>query len=206
VTLFDLIAILILGLSALIGFVRGATRELMTALAFILAVLASIYALPFTGPIFRNSIETAWLANALAIVIVFVAAFIVIRLVGYFLTRKLQNVQALGTLDRLVGLGFGLVRAVVLLGVFYMVFNAATPPERVPAWIKDATLYPLASFSAKALMALAPQGSAVAGKVAPAIEQAVRDGSSEAKRPAAKGKGYDQRSRDQVDALVEQNR
>jgi membrane protein required for colicin V production len=202
VTLFDLISILILGLSALIGFVRGATRELMTALAFILAVLASIYALPFTGPIFRKSVETAWLANALAILIVFVAAFIVTRLVGYFLTRKLQNVEVLGTLDRLVGLGFGLVRAVVLLGVFYMVFNAATPPERVPAWIKDATLYPLASASAKALMALAPQGSAVG----PAIEQVVRDGASEGKRPATKGKGYDQQSRDQVDALVEQNR
>jgi membrane protein required for colicin V production len=201
-TLFDLIAILILGLSALIGFVRGATREVMTVLAFILAVLASIYALPFTGPILRRSIDTAWLANALAIIIVFVAAFIVIRLVGYVLTRKLHNVHALGTLDRLVGLGFGIVRAIVLLGVFYMVFNAATPPERVPAWIKDATLYPLASFSAKALMALAPQGSAVA----PAIEQVVRGGSVEGKRPASKGKGYDQQSRDQVDALVEQNR
>ena len=103
-----------------------------------------------------------------------------------------------------VGVGFGVVRALVLLGVFYLVFNAATPPERVPAWIKDATLYPLASFSAKALMALAPQGSAVVGRAVPALEDAVRDGSSDANMTA--GKGYDQQSRDEVDALVEQNR
>jgi membrane protein required for colicin V production len=204
VTLFDFIAILILAVSAVIGFVRGATREVMTVLAFILAVLISIYALRFTGPIFRQSIETNWLANALAIIVVFIAAFILIRMVGYALTRRIHTTHALGTLDRMVGVGFGVVRALVLLGVFYLVFNAATPPERVPAWIKDATLYPLASFSAKALMALAPQGSAVVGRAVPALEEAVRDGSSDANMTA--GKGYDQQSRDDVDALVEQNR
>ena len=205
-TLFDLIAVLILVLSGVIGFVRGATRELMTVLAFILAVLISVFALGFTGPIFRQSIETAWLANALAIAVVFIAAFIVIRLLGAFLTKRIPNTHALGTLDRLVGVGFGIVRALVLLGVFYLVFNAATPPERVPAWIKDAASYPVASFSAKALMALAPQGSAIADKVGPVMQDAVRDGATEGKRPPTKGKGYDQQSRDDVDALVEQNR
>jgi membrane protein required for colicin V production len=204
VTLFDFIAVLILAVSAVIGFVRGATREVMTVLAFILAVLISIYALRFTGPVFRQSIETGWMANAAAIIVVFIAAFILIRVAGYALTRRIHTTHALGTLDRLVGVGFGAVRAFVLLGVFYLVFNAATPPERVPAWIKDATLYPLASFSAKALMALAPQGSAVMDRAVPALEEAVRDGSSEGNMTA--GKGYDQQSRDEVDALVEQNR
>ena len=202
-TLFDFIAILILAVSALIGFVRGATREVMTVLAFILAVLISLFALRFTGPIFRNSIENGWVANALAILIVFVAAFILIKVIAGALTRRLHTTHALGTLDRLVGVGFGVVRALVLLGVFYMVFNAATPPERVPPWIKDAALYPVASFSAKALMALAPQGTAVASQV---VDQAVRDGTTEGKSPPTKGPGYDQHSRDEVDALVEQNR
>jgi membrane protein required for colicin V production len=206
VTLFDFIAILILAVSAVIGFVRGGTREVMTVLAFILAVLISVFALRFTGPIVRQSIETNWLANALAIIVVFIAAFILIRVIGYALTRRIHTTHALGTLDRLVGVGFGVVRALVLLGVFYLVFNAATPPERVPAWIKDATLYPLASFSAKTLMALAPQGSAVAGQVAPALQEAVREGTSQGKGQASKGPGYDQQSRDEVDALVEQNR
>jgi membrane protein required for colicin V production len=202
----DLIAILILILSGVIGFVRGATRELMTVLAFILAVLISIFALRFTGPLFRQSIDTAWLANALAIAVVFVVAFIIIRLLGAFLTRRIHNTHALGMLDRIVGVGFGVVRALVLFGVFYLVFNAATPPERVPGWIKGAALYPVAAFSAKTLLALAPQGAAIADKVGPAMQDAVRDGATEGKRPPTKGKGYDQQSRDDVDALVEQNR
>ncbi|MEJ0067131.1 MAG: hypothetical protein WDM85_18385 [Caulobacteraceae bacterium] len=57
----------------------------------------------------------------------------------------------------MVGVGFGLLRGLILLGVFYLVFHAATPPERVPHWIKDAALYPLAGFAGNALMGLEPK-------------------------------------------------
>jgi membrane protein required for colicin V production len=93
-----------------------------------------------------------------------------------------------------------------MLGVFYLVFNAATPPERVPHWISKAAFYPLAGASAKVMSALAPQGSAVAGKVAPALEKAVRDGSRDRPPATEKGVGYDAGSRRSVDALVEKTR
>lgn len=205
-TLFDLIAILILGVSALVGFVRGATREMMTVVAFILAILISIFALRFVGPIFRHSIHPDWLGNTLAIVIVFIAAYIVVRVIGGALTRGIHKTQTLGTADRIIGVGFGLVRALVLLGVFFLVFNAATPRERVPHWISGAALYPLAQGSAKVMSALAPEGSAMAGKVAPALEAAVRDGAHDHPPAPTKGTGYDDRSRGSVDELVEKTR
>lgn len=201
-TLFDLLAIGILAISVIIGFVRGGAREVMTVLAFVLAVAISTFALRYTSPIFRKSVETTWLADALALLVVFIAAFIVIRVIGYALTRKIHTTHALGALDRLLGVGFGVVRALVVFGVFYMVFNAATPRERVPAWIQDATLYPLAATSAKALMALAPQGSAMAGQV----QQAVQGGPSEATMRSGKGPANEKQPRDEADALVEQNR
>jgi membrane protein required for colicin V production len=206
VTLFDLIAVLILGVSALVGFVRGATREMMTVVAFILAVLISVFALRFSGPVFRHSIHPDWLGNTLAIVVIFIAAYIVIRLLGAALTRGIHSTQTLGTADRIIGVGFGLVRGLVLLGVFFLAFNAATPPERVPRWISGAALYPLAGASARVMTALAPQGSAVAGKVAPALEKAVREGARDRPPSSTKGKGYDDGSRQSVDALVEKTR
>lgn len=201
-TLFDFIVVLILAVSALVGFVRGATREVVTVLAFILAVLVSLLALRFSGPLFRGAIDPDWAANGLAILVVFAAAYILLRVAGGAMTRGVHSTRALGTLDRAVGVGFGLIRGLVLLGVFNLAFNAATPAERVPRWIKDAALYPLSSFSARLLIALAPQGSAVAGRVAPVLEKAVKDGSRD--RPA--GKGYDGRSREDMDALVEEQR
>jgi len=206
VTLFDLIAILILGVSALVGFVRGATREMMTVVAFILAILIAIFALRFVGPIFRHAIHPDWLGNTAAIVVIFIAAYILIRTLGAALTRGIHKTQALGTADRIIGVGFGLVRAMVLLGVFFLVFSAATPAERVPHWISGAVLYPLAQGSAKVLAALAPQGSAMAGKVAPVLEDAVREGAHDHPPAPTKGTGYDDRSRDRVDDLVEKTR
>jgi membrane protein required for colicin V production len=205
-TLFDLIAVLILGVSALVGFTRGAAREMMTVVAFVLAVLISVFALRFSGPVFRHAIQPDWLGNALAIIVVFIVAYIVVRLLGSALTRGIHATETLGSADRVIGVGFGLVRGLVLLGVFFLVFNAATPPERVPHWISGAALYPLAGASAQVMTALAPQGSAVAGKVAPALEKAVRDGAHDRPPAPAKGKGYDADSRQSVDALVEKTR
>ena len=52
------------------------------------------------------------------------------------------------------------------------------------------------------LMAFAPQGEAAAGKIRPAIEKAVREGSGE----MPKGKGYDAHELQSVDDLVEKSR
>jgi membrane protein required for colicin V production len=203
-TLFDFIALLILGVSALVGFVRGATREVVTVLAFLIAVVISLFALRFSGPIFRGAVDPDWMANGLAILAVFAAAYVLLRVVGGALTRGVHSTRALGMLDRSVGVGFGLIRGLVALGVFNLAFNAATPPERVPRWITGAALYPLSTFAAQALLALAPQGSAVAGRVAPVLERAVKDGV--AASDAAAGEGYDDGARRHMDALVEERR
>lgn len=207
-TLFDFIAIFILLISGVVGFVRGAIREVSTVLAFIFAVMVAVLGLRFTGPFARQAIHPEFVANAAAILVSFIVVYILFRFIGSQLTKGVHSAQALGLIDRVVGVGFGLVRAAVLLGVFYLLFNLATPPERVPHWIKDAAFYPLSSASGHMLMALAPQGSVVASKVGPALENAIKEGSSDKVRspPTRRGEGYDAESRKGVDELVEKNR
>jgi len=179
VTMFDIITVMILLVSAIIGMVRGAVREVITVFAFVLALLVAIFALRFTGPLARQAIDPAWAANFVAVLVVLVAGYVLIRVVGSGLTRRVQQMETLGTFDRVLGLGFGLVRGLVVLGVFQLVFNVATPPGRAPQWISGAALYPLAQTCAKALQKLAPEGSAVAGKLGPHLEQAVREGGAD---------------------------
>ncbi len=213
-TLFDLLAVLILLVSGIVGFVRGAAREVITVVAFILAVVVAVFGLRISGPIARHAIHPGFLANGVAILVVFIAVYILLRVLGATFTRKIHQAEALGTVDRIVGVGFGLLRALVLLGVFYLVFNAATPPDRVPQWIKGAFFYPLTAGAGHVLMALAPKGSAVADKVGPVLENAVREGGAEKTAPppaappaaSSQGAGYDEQSRAGVDALVEKSR
>lgn len=204
-TPFDIIAGLLLITSACIGFARGASRELTSALSFILAAAISLFALRISGPIFRDLMDPDWAATACALLVVFLVTFVILRVMGGRLTAGLHE-SALGFLDRAVGLGFGLMRALVILGVFNLLFHMATPEDRLPAWVKTSLFYPLSQASAQVLKVFAPKGGELAGKLAPAIEDAVRSGSDNAPDGKAGETDYDQNQRQTLDDLVEKSR
>ena len=192
-TLFDLMALAILAASAALGYVRGGAREVVTVVAFVVAALIAIVSLRISGPIARHAIHIGFLANAIAILVVFAIAYAILRLVGRGLTRRIPGADAGSRADRILGAVFGLVRGSVALGVLFLLFTVATPPERTPRWVKHAALYPLSQAAGHMLIALAPEGSAVAHKVvgSPATSD---------------GPGYDAASRKSVDDLVEKTR
>ena len=208
-TLFDIIALLILGVSTLVGLARGALREVTTVVAFVVAAFVAVAALRFTGPIARASVHPSWAANAVAVLVVFLAGYILLRVLAANLTRGVHNTRHLGTLDRVIGAGFGLIRGLALLGLFNMAFNLAPPPTGVPSWMLQAKLYPLSRDCARTLMALAPKGSALAGRLTPAIAKAVTGGSSDANSSAigqTEENGYDRAARKGLDEAVEKSR
>jgi membrane protein required for colicin V production len=214
VTLFDLVAIVIILVSALVGFTRGAVRELVTVFAFTLAVLAALYLLPLAGPLVRDLMAPAWAANAAAVVVVFIVAYIGFRLAGHWATSRLHAQAVLSTVDRSIGLAFGVLRALVFLGVFYLVFNMATPPELVPQWLARAKLYPVARVSAEVLQTVVPKALGGGGRFGPALARVVKDepaadtpaAEKSRRNPTRDVKGYDKRTRDDIDALIERSR
>ncbi len=165
-TIFDYAAVVVLLVSGLAGMVRGATREISTVIALVAAATLAASTLRFTGPLAGRLIHTEWIAKTAAVLCVFVLTYIVLRLIGGALTRGVQQ-TGLSGLDRLLGLGIGAVRALVVLGAFVLLIRAVTPPERMPAWVSEAKLYPLASASGDALKAFAPRGVKVAQDMAP---------------------------------------
>lgn len=201
-TQFDIFAGLVILVSALIGFMRGATREMVTAVSFVAAAALSILLLRYTGPVARHFVHSGWLAVMVALVIVFLIAYIALRLLGGRLARGIQETEGFGAIDRTLGVGIGLVRALVVLGVFSLVYTTATPQARRPQWIEHAALYSLSAESGKLLMAFAPKTEAATSKIGPAIEKAVREGSD----ATTKGKGYSDNELKSVDDLVEKVR
>ena len=142
-TQFDLIAGFIILASAAVGFVRGATRELVTALSFILAAALSLLLVRITAPIARPLIDPDWVAVLVALLVTFLVLYVALRLLGGRLSHGLLETPAFGTVDRTVGVGVGLLRALVVLGAFSLLFTAATPEARRPGWVTGAALYPL---------------------------------------------------------------
>jgi membrane protein required for colicin V production len=172
-SLFDLAAGLVLIVSVLVGWIRGATREVATFAALIVAAIVALAALRFSGPLARHAIHTAWLANIAAILLVFVAVYILLRVAAAALTRRIHQTSGLGGVDRTLGAGLGAARALIVLGLANLTLNAIMPPDRMPPWISGALLYPVSSASASALKTFAPHGASLAKQVYPAVGKAI---------------------------------
>ena len=99
-----------------------------------------------------------------------------------------------------------LMRALVVLGVFNLLLHLATPPDRMPHWVQDSMFYPLSQASGAVLKVFAPKGKALAGKLAPAIKEAVHEGGDNTSGENSSDKGYDDDQRRKLDDLVEKSR
>src|SRR5207253_1397245 len=109
-TQFDILVLILLGVSAAVGFSRGAVREIAALLALVFAAGLAVFGLPVFGPFVRKAVHPDWLGTVAAIVLVFVVAFIALRLIGAGVARAVQQTQGLGFLDRSLGLLIGLGR------------------------------------------------------------------------------------------------
>lgn len=197
-SLFDIIALSLLLVSGGLGFFRGGIREMVNVASLLAAAAGALLGMRIAARLTQLFIQPPWAADVAAAILVFLALYITLRVVGAELARKVQSTEVLGALDRTVGLGFGLARALIVLGAFQLAFTAATPAERVPRWIAGAALYPLTEAAGRVLKTLAPKGLDMAGKLKPALAEAVGG--------ARKDGGYDPQERRGVDDLVEKSR
>lgn len=172
-TQFDFLVLALLGISAAIGFARGAVREIFALMALVVAAGLAVFGLPAFGPMVKKVVQPDWLGTIATLVVVFAVAFVALRLIGAGLARSVQKTQMLGFLDRSLGLLIGLGRGLIVLGALFLMFNAATPEDLRPQWITGARTWPLATNMGRVLDELAPKGLDVAGRLKPAFDRAV---------------------------------
>ena len=205
-TQFDAVVLILLAISAAMGFFRGAMLEIVSLIALVFAAGAAILSLSTTAPMARRLIHLDWLATAAALIVVFVVVFALIRLIGAIIARQVQQTDFLGALDRSVGLLIGLARGLIVLGALNLMFNAATPKDLQPHWIVGSTTWPLSQTMGKLLVAMAPRGMDIAGQLKPSLDRALHGATRDAVDDRLKSEGYDARQRGEIEDLVEKSR
>lgn len=214
---YDLVAAAVIAVSALMGYQRGAVREIVGLVAFGLSAVAALALLPVSVKITGSLLHPHILAVAAAVVVGFAVVYLGLKLVGHAIATSMHKQALLGGADRSLGLFVGAVRALVLIGLFTLVFDRATPETLKPGWVTEAFLYPLGQASARAIAAAAPVGMKMltSPRSLPDDQNTPNDpgsdGSAQSPTPAAKpsprkGTGYDKSSRDKLDRLVERTR
>ncbi|QXP84884.1 CvpA family protein [Methylococcus sp. ANG] len=157
----DYLILSLMGLSALVGLIRGLVREVFSLAAW----AASIWlGLRFSQDLAVH-LETLISVPSLRLGVAFVAIFLVSLVAGGltgFLLGRLVTGTGLGGTDRLAGLVFGLARGVLLVSVLVLLAGF-TPLPRDPWWRESRLIPP---FQSMALWIKALLPAEIAGQVA----------------------------------------
>lgn len=156
INVLDLIVLVVLLLSAVLAFFRGFVHETLGIAAWVGAGLAALYGLPVIQAEVRKLIPVTWAADAAAAVAIFLVTLLVLSILTRAIARKVQD-SSLGSVDRSLGVLFGLARGAFLVGLAYIVLAWLIPPVDHPAWIREARGLPLIRDTAGLIRAAVPQ-------------------------------------------------
>lgn len=153
---FDLIVLLVVGLSALLSFFRGFIREVLSLGAWIGASVITLYAFPHVAEWVRPQVNSDMVASGLAAMGTFLASLIGISIITGLLLKYVKTGADVGLFDNILGLAFGVARGVLLLAIAYFIMGVVIRPEDQPEWIKTAKSKPYVEKAAKWVADVAP--------------------------------------------------
>jgi membrane protein required for colicin V production len=156
-TAFDLIALLIVGVAAVGGFMRGFVQEVLSLAAWILAVFAIRYLHTDLTGIIAGFMGTPTSAALLAFALLLLIPYAAMKLIAGRLGRASRN-SVIGPIDRALGFGFGTVKGVMIVVIFFslLVLGSDTlwGSDGRPEWITQARTYPFVNAGSEAMVQL----------------------------------------------------
>jgi membrane protein required for colicin V production len=157
-TALDVFVFLLLLGGGAIGFVRGFVHEVISLLAWVVAIamLKLFHGQLWSG--IEHSFRTSSAASAvLAFAILFVPSFLIVKLLARSLGGRTRRHAVLGPFDRALGGGFGAVKGLLGATLFFLLANLATdmvygPQAERPQWMIKSRTYPLLNASGRAIV------------------------------------------------------
>lgn len=141
-TTIDYILIAILALSSVISVLRGFVREIMAIVTWIVALWVAWHFYTALAVLLTDYITKVSLRIPVAFLSLFVVTMILGGLVNFLIGQFVDKTGLSGT-DRILGLGFGLLRGVLVIGILLMVarftplgtFDSYRESRLVPAFM-----------------------------------------------------------------------
>lgn len=113
-TIIDYSVFAVILLSALMGLVRGFTREVLSLISWAGAVTSTLMFWPLVQHVARQYIDHPMLADGATILVLFVLFLVLFSLISYFLSNLVRQ-SMLGGVDRSLGTLFGVFRGMAVI-------------------------------------------------------------------------------------------
>ena len=157
---FDFIVLLILGVAATGGYMRGFLQEVLSLASWVLAAFAIRYMhTPLTlvmQEYIGQNVTTSVLAFTLLLLIPYAAMKVIANNVG-----MASKGAVLGPIDRILGVGFGalkgLIITVIAFAVLVLGYDSVWDYRGRPVWITNGNSYELIDAGSRSLLEVLAQ-------------------------------------------------
>jgi len=154
-TFVDLLVVGVVLVSAVYAGYRGLVSETLSIFAWAAAAFATLWFGPAVTPFARGMVSSPILASVVAYAIVFLAVLIPLSFLSFRFSAQVQRSQV-GTLDRVLGGAFGVVRGLAIIGFAYLILASFVKFENQPESVRTARTLPLMQASTEVIMSLVP--------------------------------------------------
>lgn len=153
-TIFDYIVFAIIGLSIVISLMRGAVREVLSLLGWVLAFYVAKTFASQLVPLLPDAIPSDALKILSAFVILFISVLLIASLLSIALSGMLKKL-GLGWVNRFLGAVFGFARGLLIVSVIVFLAGLTAIPKD-PRWTNAMFSAPLEALVKSALPYLPP--------------------------------------------------
>lgn len=163
---FDIVVLIVIGLSSVMAFARGLIREVFSIVAFFAALIAALTGHRLLLPYLDGMINNPLIAAIASGVLIFLIVYIAITILTGILAKAAHSSGEIGALDRGGGLIYGFARGFLIIAVAVVMVRSVTGPSETtpqattPEWLTKAQTYPYFERAAVVLEGLVPQMNA----------------------------------------------
>jgi membrane protein required for colicin V production len=132
----DIAILTIIGISAVISLFRGFVREALSLIGFILAVWVSITFYNQAADLLTNYVAVPTVRRVLGFVSLFVISLLMAGIINHLFGKLIDKAGLTGT-DRMLGVIFGAIRGIAIVGVFVVMAGLTEVPS--DRWWQEST-------------------------------------------------------------------
>lgn len=152
---FDIAVLLLVGMGAITGFMRGFVQEVLALSAWAFAVVAIRAMHTPLAEFIIGYVGTESGASVLAFAILLLIPYATMKVLAGWMGKASRN-SVLGPIDRLLGLGFGTIKglliAVMAFSVLVLGYDTVWGVGGRPTWITQSRSYPFINASSEAMV------------------------------------------------------
>ena len=198
----DIVILIMLGISALIALSRGLMKEVLSIIGWVLGSAAVIYFLPVFTPITKEYIASGMIAGVVTSIFILILFMVIWILLTGNIVDKIRS-SKLSSLDRMLGLFFGIMRAFLLVILLNILISWIMPKERQPETFKNSKYFQLAGEFAQPIENLIPKETLDSIKEKAANISGTEEETSEEAKEEAKEQAKEEKNSKSNDDLFE---